>query len=285
MRNKLVTMLLSIGSILNFFTPVYAYATGLPKQSPVPGGVAVLSLPTHQSASETPVVRYQGKRTLVMRDPANEQNWLTVIGIALDAIVGVHHIEITTDTQKMQLPFTVQDKKYPIERLAISDRRKVDPLATDLPLIAAQLQETEHSYATWSNQPLADLNLKIPVQGRRSSIFGLTRIINDKPRSPHSGLDIAAVRGTQVVSAKEGRVINVGNYFFSGNIVFVDHGQGFITSYCHLDSIAVNKGQLVQTGDLIGTVGNTGRATGPHLHWSVSLNGIRVDPQLFLHGL
>jgi murein DD-endopeptidase MepM/ murein hydrolase activator NlpD len=282
---QLVTkFIIFLGSAWNFLTPAHA-ALVLPKQERVPGGVAIIKLDT--TSNIPPSVRYMGNRTLVMRDPNSDskhKQWLTVIGIPLDATLGVNSIDITTNDLRTQQTFVVQPKKYRSEKISLPNHRKVEPLAEDLPLIDAQYQETIQTYAIWQDANLDQLGLQLPVRGRKSSPFGLTRIFNDIPKMPHSGLDIAAPQGTAVACPKAGRVINTGNYFFSGNIVFVDHGQGFITSYCHLDTIAVHKDQVLQQGDLIGTVGKTGRASGPHLHWSVSLNGARVNPQLFIHG-
>jgi len=108
------------------------------------------------------------------------------------------------------------------------------------------------------------------------------RFFNDQPRQPHAGLDIAASQGTAVKAPADGYVISTGEYFFNGNTVFIDHGQGMITMYCHLNHIDVKTGQHIKRGELIGTVGQTGRATGAHLHWSVILNRTMVDPELFL---
>jgi hypothetical protein len=118
----------------------------------------------------------------------------------------------------------------------------------------------------------------MPVTGRITTRFGVRRVLNGKPRSPHSGVDIAAKKGTQVSASNNGKVLIADNFYLAGNMVVVDHGWGVSTIYAHLDIIRVTKGQLVKRGQIIGTVGATGRATGPHLHFGTFIRGVKVDP-------
>lgn len=117
-----------------------------------------------------------------------------------------------------------------------------------------------------------------PTPGEVSGPYGVRRVYNGKPKSYHNGVDIAAPRGAAVTASAPGRVALVGDYFYTGHTVFVDHGLGLFTAYFHLDSAAVVEGEQVEAGTILGLVGSTGRSTGPHLHWGVYLSGLRVDP-------
>ena len=127
-----------------------------------------------------------------------------------------------------------------------------------------------------------DIDLLLPVEGIQTGSFGRRRVFNGQWRQPHSGMDIAAETGTPVRAPSAGRVIELGDFFFSGNLVYIDHGQGMISLFAHLSEIDVALGDQVEKGQIIGKVGATGRVTGPHLHWSLGLNGAWIDPALFV---
>ena len=202
-----------------------------------------------------------------------------IVGAALDAEPGPHVLEVATLTDTARLAYEVVHRDYPEQRLRTSNRRMVNPDPADLERINRETATMRAAYALRTPVTASPVPFLKPVAGRHSSVFGLRRFWNDEPRSPHSGLDIAANTGTPIASPAPGIVAVTGDYFFNGNTVMVDHGGGLVTMYCHLDTIGVQEGQAVARGDVLGQVGATGRSTGPHLHWSVSLGGVRVDPE------
>ena len=121
-----------------------------------------------------------------------------------------------------------------------------------------------------------------PVDGITTSPFGLKRFYNGQARRPHTGLDYAGDIGVSIKAPADGKVILAGQFFFNGNAVFLDHGQGLISVYIHMNERLVKQGQYLKQGDAIGTIGQTGRATGPHLHWGIYLNQTVVSPNLLL---
>ncbi len=254
------------------------FAQDLPHHNPVPGGIAIVDLQSNSDSA--PEVYFEERRVMVLK--GNNGHWQAVIGIPLTIKTGKHTIKIK-QTDKAQLAFNVTGKKYELRHITIDNKRMVSPTQADIerhmkekPLILAALK-------TWTEQSEVPTAFILPVQGRLSSQFGLRRIYNKQDRiRRHTGLDIAAIVGTPIVAPAAGRVIRTGDYFFTGGTVFVDHGQGLVTMYCHLSKTEVKAGDILKQGDRIGEVGMTGRVSGAHLHWVVSLNNTKVEPKLFL---
>ncbi|NER62117.1 M23 family metallopeptidase [Pseudomonas sp. MAFF212428] len=251
-----------------------AHASYITRQlnKPVPGGVAVVNL---GPAAQAPSARFDGKPVLVVRE---QDTWLAIVGLPLTQKPGTASLTEGART----LTFTVGSKKYPEQRITLKNQRQVNPNPADLKRIDAELAEQIKAYRSFSPTLPSNLILDKPVNGPLSSKFGVRRFFNGEERNPHAGLDFAVPAGTPIKTPANGKVILIGNYFFNGNTVFVDHGQGFISMFCHMSKIDVKPGQQLSRGAIVGRVGATGRATGPHMHWNVSLNDARVDPAIFI---
>lgn len=243
---------------------------------PVPGGIAVIKL---GKAAQAPQTSFKNKPVLVVKGP--DQQWLAVVGLALDVPAGQQTLLVKDGTSR-EISFTVQDKKYKEQHLTIKNTRQVNPLPEDLKRINLELAAQNKAYQVFSPNLPSNIIFDKPVTGPLSSPFGLKRFFNGEPRAPHSGLDFAVPTGTPIKAPADGKVILTGNYFFNGNTVFLDHGQGLISMYCHLSVIDVEVGDTLIRGQVLGKVGATGRVTGAHLHWNVSLNDARIDPAILI---
>jgi murein DD-endopeptidase MepM/ murein hydrolase activator NlpD len=256
--------------------PTLTLAYSLPRESAVPGGVKLIRLSEHSDAE--PAVDIDGHRVLVVRDG---DAWVAVVGIPLSAPLEPEHVIVHAVGGRQDVEFLVSDKQYASQSLKVAPRQ-VNLSKADLARVGRERIVIDRAMSTWTDKQPESLNLPPPVPGVRSSSFGLRRIFNGESRNPHSGMDIAASTGTPVLAPIDGTVIDTGEFFFNGNTVFVDHGRGLISMYCHLSAIDVKPGQHVAAGTRLGLVGMTGRVTGPHLHWGLSLNRAWVDPALFL---
>lgn len=263
--------------ILLLFFASHSSSNAFPKNSLKPGGVAVLSIsPSH---TKKPQVIYKNNPVAVIK---GQQNWLAVVGISLKAKNGTHQVSIRDVSGKKRIKrFNVKSHQYRTQKLTIRNKNKVNPNKSSMKRIEKEFFLKKKLRKTYKpGKP--HFNFIKPVAGRDSGRFGLRRILNKQPRNPHSGMDIAAPEGRPVKAAESGRVLFTGDLFFTGKVIYLDHGNGLLSLYAHLSKINVKQGQTVKRGDMIGKVGKTGRVTGAHLHWSVYLNGNAVDPALFL---
>ena len=251
-----------------------AFCAAAPQHAPWPGGIAVIDV--GPAEAPRPIVEFDERRVLVAR---NGGRWQAAVGIPLDAPTGEMSIRVNTARDVM---FEVHEHAYREQRLTVKNKKYVSPDEAQLERIGRERRIIDSALNNWRDIEIDGLALTPPVDGRRSSSFGLRRFFNDQPRSPHKGMDIAAPEGTVILAPGNGIVTATGDYFFNGKTVIIDHGQGFVTMYCHLSRIGVEEDQPLETGEPIGAVGATGRVTGPHLHFGTYLNGTAVDPALLL---
>ena len=249
--------------------------SGIPEDANFPGGIVVI----HLDNIDRPTAQYGVQRIMVTGKP---EDWKAIVGIPLDAKTGHHQIHVKSSGGEANYDFNIKGKEYASQHLTVKDKHHVNPDTKDMQRIDSEQDKIQKAKSSWRDIENVSFNFSRPVTGPISSQFGLRRFFNGEPRRPHSGLDIAATEGSPVQAPANGKIINTGLYFFNGNTVFVDHGQGLITMYCHLSKIEVEEGQDIKQGDVLGKVGKTGRVTGAHLHWSVILNQVMVDPLLFI---
>jgi len=246
---------------------------------PVPGGVAVVPLGGVAAGASAFL---KDRQVMILRD--SDESWIAVVGIDLKTRTGREQIELRMpDGKRRQIAFTVLPREYPAQHIKLKNKRQVNPDPDQLRRYEREYKAQIDAYSSFRNEGPSNISLDRPVDGRLSGRFGLRRFFNGEERNPHSGLDFAVPAGTPVKAPADGVVTIVDDYFFNGKTVFIDHGQGLVTMYCHLSALDVKVGERVSRGQVIARVGATGRATGPHLHWNVSLNNARVDPAIFIN--
>ena len=197
-------------------------------------------------------------------------------------VVGLPYVTEEESYDIANKTISVKPKDYGESRITIKDQSKVILSVEDKDRTFKEYKIINNALSTYSKKLLSDFDFLMPVNGIISSRFGKKRFINDLPRSPHLALDIAAPENTEILAPSDAIVILTGQFFYAGNYVMLDHGMGLISSYSHLNNINVKEGEYIKKGMLLGTVGSTGRVTGPHLHWSIYLNKQRVNPEIFL---
>ncbi len=250
---------------------------GFLEASAVPGGIAIVDL--GEASRPWPRVRWNDKAIALVEQSGRLQ---AVIGIPLSVKAGTQSLQLTNaDGSSKSVNFDVSPFAYEEQRLTITNKRKVNPAPIDMERINAENARLKVVKSYRADKLLTD-SFDWPLAGPVSSPFGLRRFFNEQPRRPHGGIDIAAAEGTPIMAPADGLVVETGDYFFNGNCVFIEHGLGLQTFYAHMSRIDVKPGERVTQGQIIGAVGQTGRVTGPHLHWSVGLNGTWVNPLLVL---
>ena len=224
-----------------------------------------------------------GKR--VYFESRNARDFSALIGMDLDQKVGEYDLYIfgkgKSGLNQRVLSFNVHSRNYKVERLTLPDKMVTYDYVT-LKRIKRESHSLGQIRKSVSRKRWWDGDFLMPVKGKLTPNFGARRILNGIKKNPHSGVDVKAYSGTRIRSSNGGKVVLVDNHYFGGKVVVIDHGQGLSTIYMHLSRILVNHGQEVAKGDILGLVGATGRATGPHLHWAAYLNGAKVDPSALL---
>ena len=252
-------------------------ADGLPHESRVPGGVALVA-----------VARADEPKPLVTQDGANVwtikrgPSWIAVVGLPLSTVSGEHSVSVSRNGVTQAVPFTVLDKRYPVQHVTLKDNAMVEPPPDVMARIETESAHLKIVRSQWRESASTNAVFTLPAKGRLSGRFGGSRVLNGKPRAPHAGLDVAVMTGTPVLAPGDGVVLDTGDYYFCGKTMFIDHGNGLLSLFCHLSEHVAKVGDSVRKGQTVARSGATGRASGPHLHWSVYLNGVSVEPELFV---
>ena len=206
-----------------------------------------------------------------------------LLGFGRDEPPAVSYTLEFPDGTKENKTIAIKQRKYIEESITGLASNKVEPSQAEIDRITREQKYFDNARVIDDSREDFLQKFIWPMKGRISGVYGSRRILNGKPKRPHYGLDIAAPEGTPIKAPADGVVsINQQDLFYTGVTVMLDHGHGLSTLYIHMSKSEVELGQKVKQGDVIGTVGKTGRATGPHLHWGMSLFGTRLDPRLML---
>ena len=250
---------------------------GLPRESRVPGGVALVAVA--RADEPKPVVTRDGANVWTVQRGAS---WIAVVGLPLSSAPGEHSVNVSRAGVSQPVTFTVHNKRYPVQHVTLKDNAMVEPPPEVIARIETESAHLKTVRSNWRDDSATTAAFTLPAKGRLSGRFGGSRVLNGKPRAPHAGLDVAVGTGTPVLAPGDGIVLDTGNYYFCGNAMFIDHGNGLISMFCHLSASIAKVGEHVSKGQAVARSGATGRASGPHLHWSVYLNGVSVEPELFI---
>lgn len=241
------------------------------------GEVLLVRVPARGESDEV-IGRFLTRRIPFFRDAAG---LVGLLGIDMQDAPGTHELTVVVSSpagsRRLSYNVLVLKETYPVQHLTLP-KDKVDLDEESLVRVKSEQQQVSAVLDLVSPERFWGRGFIAPIRGSAAGAFGRMRIINGQPKNPHNGEDIAAPLGTDVVAMNDGVARLVVDHFFSGKGVFLDHGLGLYSMYFHLSEVTVEDGQRVTRGQVVGKVGASGRATGPHLHWGVRLNGARVNP-------
>jgi murein DD-endopeptidase MepM/ murein hydrolase activator NlpD len=213
--------------------------------------------------------------------PAANGNRRALVGIDLEVRPGAYTIAVGADGRRATTTLQVIRRAFATRKLTV-DPAFVNPPASELPRIEREREQLDRLWKSWTSEKFWQGAFEAPVPEPANSAFGTRSILNGEPRSPHGGADFPSPAGTPIKAPNAGRVVLADALYYTGNTVVVDHGLGLYSLFAHMTEMNVHTGDTVRSGEVLGTVGSSGRVTGPHLHWAVRLNGARVDPVVLL---
>jgi murein DD-endopeptidase MepM/ murein hydrolase activator NlpD len=240
-----------------------------------PGGIAQITFESKQLNPEA----FYGSVPLYVQS-LGENQYQVLIGLPLMTKPGSKRITLQGADDRYVF-IEVDDQSHPDEYFEtivnVSDNQK-----SSSGRIKTEKSLFTKARKTFSAKPLSEGYFVSPAHGRVTSVFGVNRYVNGEKGLPHIGLDIANTIGTPINASASGRVILVHDFYYLGKTVFIDHGQGLISSYSHLSEVNVIEGQTLRKAQELGKIGTTGRSTGPHLHWGIFMNQVAINPELLL---
>ena len=238
------------------------------------GGLYIQELEDYNLASS---IFLNNQRLLAIE--YKDRNFL-IYGIPYESQLGKNSLKIKINNDIRYLDFTIKPKFFDTQKIRVSSKY-LDLSLADQERVSAESNHLKQARDYWYDI-FPDLRFTVPANGIITGRFGTKRFYNEKVGKPHNGLDIGAEKGTKIMAPSGGKIILTGHYYYNGKFILLDHGMGLKSIFIHLDEVLVKKGQLVSKGELIGKIGNTGKSSGPHLHWSLMLNKTYVDPEYFL---
>ncbi len=247
-----------------------------PINSPYPGGVLSIDV-KNKDFDRNKKINTEGHVSSICKHSLYQ----SIIFIPIPLDFKNERIEIKQDGVLLSSN-KIFNKNYRESRITISNNDFVSPGEELQPRIRREYGLSQAAKNTFTPIKLKNWSMNKPAKGLISSEFGVRRFINSQPRNRHGGMDIAAPEGTEVLAPLSGEIIIASNFFYKGNVIYINHGAGLVSSYSHLSKIEIKNGDKVKKGDLIGLIGQTGRVTGPHLHWEIYLMGIAINPEIFL---